>query len=355
MGPTTNQLEDLAYSVSPKPSRREFDMLLSAGERISMSLMSMALQDKGCSAISFTGSQAGVFTCGDHNQARIQKLQPFRVEEELKKNKVVVLAGFQGVNPETKEVTTLGRGGSDTTAVAMAAHFQAKSCQILKDVEGVYTADPRVAPMASPLPKLSYDCLLEMCYWGAKVVHHRAVSLALTQGVPLFIGLSSQTEKGTWVRKELSMYEESQVLSVNSHSRVEHLTVSCSSSAEGFAFFAEFLQSEDLPWPQILASAFEAKQLRLMFTGDEALLRSLMDCTQEQTLCLSLHSHLASVTLTCSGSPRPQLANEAIQLLNVRKIQVHKMIRSPLSLSFLVEPEDRENAIKALHTLVVVN
>lgn len=178
MGKTTDELTKLAYQTSSEPHSREMDMLLSSGERVSMALMSMALNNLGCDAISFTGSQAGILTKGTHNDSHIVEVRPHRVEAELKNGKVVVLAGFQGVNPNTKEVTTLGRGGSDITAVAMASHFKAKSCQILKDVDGVFTADPMAIPKANIIPHLNYETLGGMCQLGCKVLHPRAVKYA---------------------------------------------------------------------------------------------------------------------------------------------------------------------------------
>lgn len=157
MGKTTNSLIDLANQVSQHPQRRELDMLLTVGERISMSLVSMALNDLGCPAISFTGSQAGIFTDDSHVNAFIKDVKPVRVEEALKNNKVVILAGFQGVSPISKEITTLGRGGSDTSAVAMAAAFNAERCEILKDVPAVFTADPNIVESAKPIHQLNYD------------------------------------------------------------------------------------------------------------------------------------------------------------------------------------------------------
>src|ERR1700754_5168088 len=150
MGKTTDQLIEMAYQVSPRPNRRELDMLLTTGERISMSLMSMALSDLGVPAISFTGSQAGVMTDASHSAARIVDVRPVRVREELDRGRIVVLAGFQGVNPITREITTLGRGGSDTTAVAMAAALKAECCEIIKEVDGVCSADPRIVANSKP-------------------------------------------------------------------------------------------------------------------------------------------------------------------------------------------------------------
>src|SRR3954451_12535028 len=187
MGKTTDQLIKMAYGVSLAPNRRELDMLLTTGERISMALMSMALSDLGVPAISFTGSQAGVMTDGSHSSARILDVRPVRVREELDHGRVVVLAGFQGVNPATREITTLGRGGSDTTAVAMAAALKAQRCDIIKEVDGICSADPRIVPDARPLREVDFASLSEMCFWGAKILHYRSVELANSQNVPLVL------------------------------------------------------------------------------------------------------------------------------------------------------------------------
>src|SRR6266403_1248862 len=184
IGKTTDELVKLAYQVSPHPNRRELDMLLTTGERISRSSMSMALADLGVPAISFTGSQAGVMTDQSHSSARILDVRPIRVREELDRGRIVVLAGFQGVNPVTKEITTLGRGGSDTTAVAMAAALKAECCEIIKEVDGVCSADPRIVANSKPLRELDFASLSEMCFWGAKVLHFRSVELAQSENVP---------------------------------------------------------------------------------------------------------------------------------------------------------------------------
>lgn len=178
MGNMTNDLVQLSYKISEQPNRRELDMLLTTGERVTMALMSMAINDLGHPAISFTGSQAGIFTDQGHTDASIKELKPIRVEEELKRGKIVVIAGFQGVDPITKEITTLGRGGSDTTAIAMAHHFKATSCRIMKDVPGVMSADPKLVKNARPLEHLSFEQLLACCRGGAKVLHRKAIELA---------------------------------------------------------------------------------------------------------------------------------------------------------------------------------
>lgn len=186
MGQTTDELLTLAQAVSQDPSSREMDMLLTAGERISMALLSMALKDLGIAAISLTGSQSGIITDGAHRRARIQNVIGARIREGLARNQVVIVAGFQGVSTQ-KEITTLGRGGSDTTAVALAAALGADRCEIFTDVDGVYSADPRIAPKARLWPQLTHDVMVELATRGAGVLHPRSVELAKAYGVPLFV------------------------------------------------------------------------------------------------------------------------------------------------------------------------
>lgn len=185
MGDTTDDLLAMAKQVSPNPDRRELDMLLSAGERISMALLSMAIRELGGDAISFTGSQSGVITNDRHVDARIIEVRPFRVQDELARGRIVVIAGYQGVSYR-KEVTTLGRGGSDTTAVAMAAALDAEYCEICSDVDGVYSADPRVVPAAQRIGVLSYEETQEMAEAGAKVLNAQAVEFAKEKGIAIY-------------------------------------------------------------------------------------------------------------------------------------------------------------------------
>jgi len=185
MGDTTDELLAMAKQVSPNPDRRELDMLLSAGERISMALLSMAIRELGGRAISFTGSQSGIITDTRHVEARIIEVRPMRVQAELAKGQIVVVAGYQGVSTE-REVTTLGRGGSDTTAVAMAAALKAEYCEICSDVDGVYTADPRVVPRARRIGHLSYEETQEMAIAGARVLNARAVEFARASGIAIY-------------------------------------------------------------------------------------------------------------------------------------------------------------------------
>lgn len=202
MGKTTDDLASLAAQISAHPVPREMDMLLTAGERVSMSLLAIALHDRGAPAVSFTGSQAGILTDSSHGEARITHITGERVRDAIAKGQVAIVAGFQGVDPESKEITTLGRGGSDTTAVALTAALEAEACEILTDVEGVYTADPRSVPHARKLPAVGYDDMLALARAGAAVLMPHSVEHARDSGVEVHVRSSFNAEPGTWVRAD---------------------------------------------------------------------------------------------------------------------------------------------------------
>ena len=202
MGDTTDELIDLAEQVTPMPNGRELDMLLTAGERISMALLAMAIGNLGHEARSFTGSQAGVLTTSAHGKARIIDVKPGRIVEALNDGAIAIVAGFQGVNQDTNDVTTLGRGGSDTTAVALAAALEADVCEIYTDVDGVYTADPRIVPSARKLNSVTYEEMLELAASGAKVLHLRCVEYARRYDLPIHVRSSFSNLEGTWVVKD---------------------------------------------------------------------------------------------------------------------------------------------------------
>jgi aspartate kinase len=204
MGDATDDLIDLARQVSPRSHPREMDMLLTAGERISMALVSMAVNDRGQEAVSFTGSQSGIVTDASHTRAKILEVKADRIKEELRRGRVVIVAGFQGVSKD-REVTTLGRGGSDTTAVALAAALQAAECEIYTDVDGVYTSDPRIVPGARKIPRLSYDEMLELASLGARVLHNRSVEIARRFNVPIHVRSSFNWNEGSRVARGDSM------------------------------------------------------------------------------------------------------------------------------------------------------
>src|SRR4051794_18415589 len=352
MGKTTDELVKTAYQVSSHPNRRELDMLLTAGERISMSLMSMALSDLGVPAISFTGSQAGVMTDESHSSARILDVRPVRVREELDRGRIVVLAGFQGVNPVTREITTLGRGGSDTTAVAMAAALGAERCEIIKEVDGVCSADPRIVTNSKPLRQLDYASLSEMCFWGAKDLHFRSAELAQNENVPLVLKKWGGAETSTQVTREVTGMESGKVLAVNSMARIEHVEIDSADLNQGFEKFAQHLAQNRLSWPQLLASAFTAGKTRIMLTSDPESLDTLLR-TLESSAGLRKHREtLSSVSLTCFGAVASGLPFQAMQVLQRHGIVADKYVMSPQSVNFFVPLESREAAVKALHSLV---
>ncbi len=199
MGDSTDELLELASGVSPLPPAREMDMLLTAGERISMALVAMAISDMGYTAQSFTGSQAGVITDSAHGKAKIIDVTPGRISTSLAEGHVVIVAGFQGVSQDTKEITTLGRGGTDTTAVALAAALGADACEIYTDVDGVFTADPRIVPAARKIDSISYEEMLEMAANGSKILHLRCVEYGRRYNIPIHVRSSFSDKEGTWV------------------------------------------------------------------------------------------------------------------------------------------------------------
>ena len=225
MGDTTDELRDLANQVSPLPPGRELDMLLTAGERIAMALLAMAIANLGLEGRSFTGSQAGVITDSAHGNARIIDVTPGRILTALDAAAIPIVAGFQGVSQDTKDITTLGRGASDTTAVALAAALRADVCEIYTDVDGVFTADPRIVPGARRIPQISYEEMLEMAACGAKVLMLRCVEYARRYGIPIHVRSSFSNRKGTWVtdaaRESEGKDVEQAIISGVAHDRSE--------------------------------------------------------------------------------------------------------------------------------------
>ncbi len=364
MGKTTDELVRLSREISSRPHPREVDMLLSAGERISMALLSLALQDQGCPAISFTGSQAGIFTDESHTQARIQDLRPIRIKEELEKGKTVVLAGFQGVCPRTKEITTLGRGGSDTTAVAMAAHFQAQICEILKDVPGVLSADPKIVTQAKLLEHISYEQLLHMTFWGAKVMHYRSVELAYALGIPLRIATAHprksdsseklQTpEKSTLIDRGPNMYEISKVFSVNVLHHVACMAVQASDLESAYECIQDALGKNGRPWPQILETEQASKNdYKIYFTAPEENIGDLKAVIQGHPQITWQETGWSAIALTCQGMVGTDLSFRLLQNFKAQKLKAHKLIYAPVGLTLFVDKSQVNAAVSACHALV---
>lgn len=346
MGQTTNQLIELAHQVSPRPPLREFDMLLSVGERISMSLLSMALNDLGCPAISFTGSQAGVLTDDAHVNANIIEVKAFRVDEALKQNKVVILAGFQGVSKNSKEVTTLGRGGSDITAVAMASYLKADRCEILKDVDGVYTSDPRLVANAIPIANLHYRHLLDMTSWGAKVLHHRSVKLAHDKNVNLFVGSAAHPETiGTLINHEWQSTEQT-LLAINSFANIFEIV--CANSS--FDELQSFLQKNQIGQSQLLFTI----ENRFYVTAPQEILNDISEFESRQNFFQIVKNSYCSVSVTYSQTPGAFEFEDLRQMLFQNKFEVFHAQIEMNSVHFLLGVEQRNSALQILHNLIKI-
>lgn len=347
MGQTTNQLIELARQVSPNPHLRELDMLLTVGERMSMSLLSMALNDLGSSAISFTGSQAGILTDESHVNASIIDVKAFRVEAALKENKIVILAGFQGVSPVTKEITTLGRGGSDTSAVAMAGYLNADQCEILKDVDAIYSADPKIVKTATPLHELNYSHLEEMTKWGAKVLHSKSVAMAHLKNVKLFVGSAANDKsKGTLISSKTLSGKK--FLSVNSYSSVFKFEHVGKVHTDFKNDFCNYINSKQISAPDILA----VDQNYFYVAGPKENLDLIQKLDFAKSNFKMLRTDLCSVSLTCNSSPNADDVKNSIAKLNEINVPFEKKIKTENNINFFIEETNKIAVIQALHSLI---
>lgn len=366
MGKTTNSLIELASQISSRPNQREMDMLLSVGERISMSLLSMSIQDLGRHAISLTGSQAGILTNSDHENAQIIDLRPFRVVSELEKNKIIVLAGFQGVDPNTKEITTLGRGGSDTTAVSIASGLNATICEILKDVPSVFSADPKKIKTAKVLSELTYEQMMDMTFWGAKVLHYRSVELAAVKGVGLYIGPSegNHAKQGTYIRsythpKEFKVIqntlknkmETSQVLSINTIETVFKIKMKSGSIHDDYTRLKELFKQNEIIFPQVLSVDSNGSENTLFITAPEEMLSMIKKLSTNKDV--EITDGISTVCLTCTGVPTFETQSQVSKKLGDLKISPLKIQMSALSVILFINKNQLPHAIEGLHGLIV--
>lgn len=353
MGQTTDELQELALKVTDRPNRREMDMLLTAGERISMALLSMALHARDVPAISFTGSQSGIITDTAHTRARITAVKPIRIGPELNQGKVVIVAGFQGVSP-LKEVTTLGRGGSDTTAIALAHGLGADLCEIYSDVPGVMTADPRNVDNATLLDQLPWDTMLEMATTGAGVMHSRAVELARRTEVRFHVRSTFRKGEGTLV--EGKIYEDvADVAAVTGRSEIAeiHLQNLNLGSALVDAFYAQLddMLEDVTGLHQFHTSGGTNITFNIPIRPEEedieARLRRLAD---EHGGSMSVRKTHAAVSLVGSGTLDPTaVAAKAHAVLRDASIEAASLITNPMSLTFLVPKDDYGRAQQAFH------
>ncbi|WP_298088032.1 aspartate kinase [uncultured Corynebacterium sp.] len=360
MGDTTDELLDLAAQVNPVPPAREMDMLLTAGERISNSLVAMAIASFGASARSFTGSQAGVITTERHGNARIVEVTPGRVREALDEGHICLVAGFQGVNRGTKDVTTLGRGGSDTTAVALAAALEADVCEIYSDVDGVYTADPRIVPNAQRLDTVSFEEMLELAAVGAKILQLRAVEYARAFNVPLRVRSSYSNEIGTLVNGSVEDIPlEEAVLAGVAHDRSEaKITIlgipdSPGMAAQVFRAVADAEINIDMVLQNV--SSIADNRTDITFTcpredGPRALelLKKMQADNDWQDVLYD--DHVGKVSLVGAGmKSHPGVTATFCEALADAGVNIELISTSEIRISVLIRDTDLDKAVAALH------
>jgi len=349
MGDTTDELLALARRVTDSPPRRELDMLLSAGERISMALLSMALNARRVPAVSFTGSQSGIITNDSHANARIVEVRPYRVQDEIARGKVVIVAGYQGVSYK-KEVTTLGRGGSDTTAVALAAALDAEACEIYSDVAGVYSADPRVVPNARPLSELSYEEMQELAEAGARVLNAQAVEFAKERGIALYARASFGDSRETIVRK-LPPRAPGRVVGVASETGLVRLSLEGDLGA--FQRLLRRLDDRGVAGKEILSRDGAASlALSLENVHDYESLRR--DLRAEFGAGLGMHEGIGAVSAVGAGiNARFENLRTAIDALSAAGIAALGLSTSSFRISVLVKDSAVAEATRSLHAALV--
>src|SRR5438067_2037857 len=354
MGRSTDDLLRLAHEVSPTPPGRELDMLLTAGERISMALLCMAISDLGEPAASFTGSQAGIVTDTTHGKAKILEVRADRLRETVAEGRIAVVAGFQGVSTD-RDVTTLGRGGSDTTAVALAAALKAEACEIYTDVAGVYTADPRVVPAARRLPAVSYEEMLEIAATGGRVLALRSVEFARNHGVVLHVRSSFTWEQGTWVNGEGPM--EQAIISGVTHDTSEaKVTVAEVPDQPGIAarLFGA-LADDDVNVDMIVQNTSTGGATDISFTVPRADLAAAMHVSEELwpqigAKSVSYDAEIGRVSVVGAGmKTNPGVAARVFRVLAGEGVNIEMISTSSIRISCVVRARDVERAVQALH------
>jgi aspartate kinase len=360
MGKATDNLVELARQVASNPQGREMDMLLTTGERISMSLLCMALHDVGCDAMSFTGSQVGIITDTSHTKAKILEIKGDRVREALSAGKVAVVAGFQGVSTD-REITTLGRGGSDTTAVALAAALNADACEIYTDVTGVFSADPRIVPQARKIQYLSFDEMLEMAGAGSKVLALRAVEFARNHNVPIHVRSSFTWEEGTWVigaDHERNTAMEEPIISGVVHDVGEaKMTLLGVPDRPGVsALLFESLADANVNVDMIVQNTSIDGSTDISFTlplGDIATALPILEKVGDEVGAkgVSQDANIVKLSLVGAGmKSSPGIAAKMFRVLADNDVNIEMISTSTIRISVVVERSKLETAIRALHT-----
>lgn len=353
MGKTTNQLIEMAKSISSNPERRELDMLLSTGERITMALLCIALNDLGIKAISLTGSQSGIITNDRYNDATVIEVRPFRVQDELAKGQVVVIGGFQGVSYK-RDITTLGRGGSDTSAVALAAALKADRCEIYSDVDGVYTADPNLVKDARHLPEISYEQIQEMAEAGAKVLNAQAVQFAKKAKIAIYARSTFGSDKETVVR-EFAPTGNNEVIGVVQENDIAKITFTKKNIQNSLKDFFTLLEEKNISVKELHSNhncTDESENISFVISKknihnwDEAK-KNLLDRYHRS---IFIDETLGAVSLIGEGFSRDnKIIIETINLLNLNKIKFFGLTTTSFRLSLLVKVDKLNKVVELLH------
>ncbi|MCQ2530990.1 MAG: aspartate kinase [Lachnospiraceae bacterium] len=358
MGDTTDDLLDLAATISAKPSKRELDMLMSTGEQISVSLCAMAIQELGVAAISLNAFQVAMHTSRDYGNARLKKIDTERIKAELDAKKIVLVTGFQGIN-RYDDVTTLGRGGSDTTAVALAAALHADACEIYTDVDGVYTCDPRIVPEAQKLDEITYDDMLDLATLGAQVLHNRSVGMAKKYGVELVVRSSLSDAPGTVVREVLKV-EKRMISGVAVDKSPARISLIGLHDAPGIAFRVfNVLAAEGISVDIILQSVGRDGTKDISFTVDrkdldasiKVLEENLSKLTAERIEC---EENVAKVSVVGAGMmTNPGVASKMFEALYNEGINIKMISTSEVRITVLVDQDNADAAARAVHNAFV--
>ena len=361
MGDTTDELIDLANQVSPMPAPRELDMLLTAGERISMALVAMAVGQLGHEARSFTGSQAGVITDSSHGKARIIDVTPGRIRSAIDEGAIAIVAGFQGVSQSTKDITTLGRGGSDTTAVALAAALEADVCEIYTDVDGVFTSDPRVVPSARKLDAISYEEMLELAASGAKVLHLRCVEYARRFDLPIHVRSSFSNKTGTWVIKDRPLGDdmEQPIIAGIAHDKSEaKITVVGVPDRPGVAAaIFQAVADSQVNIDMIVQNISAASGLTdISFTlpkSEGAQATAALQRIQAEVgfQAILFDDTIGKISLVGAGMrSHPGVSALLFAALAESNVNIEMISTSEIRISVVVRDTDLDNAVRAIHT-----
>jgi aspartate kinase len=355
-GKTTDELVDMAFEISDRPYEREMDMLLSVGERISCALCAMAIHDMGHAAVSLTGSQAGIVTDSSHTKARILEVRADRIRDALGEDRIVLVAGFQGVSGDSRDVTTLGRGGSDTTAVALAAALGASVCEIYTDVAGVFTADPRICADARKLPVVLFDEMLEMSASGAGVLQLRSVEYARNHGVRIHCRSSFEDGAGTLVVSEDDTMEQPMVTAVTHTSNEARVTVSGVADEPGvagriFGALAAANVNVDMIIQNEPVTGDQKADLSFTVSRDEVKLATGAIEALEVGERVLADERIGKVSIVGAGMrSHPGVAAKVFETLGANEINIEMISTSPIKISCVISADQVPDAVRALHT-----